>query len=78
MKKLYQNKISCGMLTFWDAGFCVWLGEIDQEQACTWIRDLRLRSDNTHAWFKAEELEEAAQWLATQVDLPALSATRLR
>lgn len=27
MQCLYRSEINCGMASFWDGGFCVWLGD---------------------------------------------------
>ncbi|MDP3740336.1 MAG: hypothetical protein Q8R02_23315 [Hyphomonadaceae bacterium] len=50
MAALYASEINCGMASFWDAGFAVWLGD-----------DLNGRAAEEQ--FAHEDFDEIAEWL---------------
>jgi hypothetical protein len=55
MADLYAQEINCGIESFWDAGFTVWIGD-----------DLNERK--AEATFKADELDQATEWLAANAE----------
>lgn len=50
MRALYASEINCGMASFWDAGFVVWLGD-----------DMNGREAEEQ--FFSEDFDQIADWL---------------
>lgn len=51
MKALYSSEINCGLSSFWDGGFKVWLGD-----------ETNGIKEYSNGYYP-EEFDEAAQWL---------------
>lgn len=51
MQLLYSKEINCGLESFWDGGFNVWIGL----QQCIMVDDAAI--------FEAQDLHKAADWL---------------
>ena len=50
MRELYAREINCGMYSFWDMGFCVFLGD-------------ERNGIKIQRWFEISEFDQAAAWL---------------
>jgi hypothetical protein len=55
LQALYDREINCGLGSFWDQGYRVWIGD-------------DMNGIKAERWFDASKLDEAAKWLFEEAE----------
>lgn len=56
MQRLYNSEINCGLSSFWDGGWTVWIGD-------------ELNGRHAEALFDHVDFDKIPQWLLDQADI---------